>query len=181
MENLLRETLPHAPRLGLYVAPNIPKEKVAAALEAYAPTLARERVIALYDATIFGSGKDGVLFLADRLVYQNNPAAPPQTIPYRDVAGVEMRPMLLGGRKIVVAVDEARTTVSHELDFSAHREAAEPVFKFLEAIIARPAGDAPVPPRTDLAAVRAALDRLVKRGQLSEVHRRLMLNVLELD
>jgi hypothetical protein len=179
MDRLPHDLLPHAPAIGLFRSPDIPEDKLRAARTAFAPTVVRERVVALYDATIFGSARDGILFLNDRLVYQNNPAAPPQTVPYADIEGVEIKPMLLGGRKISVAVSEARTTVMHDLDFSAHRRAAEHVHRFLQAARElQPQADRPVAQRTDIAAVREMLDRLVRDGLLMEVDRSRMLEAL---
>lgn len=182
MDRLIREVLPHAPRFGLYCSPDIPAEKVEAARRAYASHVAASRVVALYDATLFGSARDGVLFLPDRLVYQNNPVSPPQTIPYADIVDVEVRRMVLGGRKLVVQVTEASATVSHELDFSAHREAADAVARLLGELMLQP----PSPgtggrPHTDHAAVRAALQHLVETGRLTDADRRRMLDALDRD
>jgi hypothetical protein len=182
MDRLIREVLPHAPRIGLYRSPRIPADKLEAARRAYASHVAPERVVALYDATLFGSARDGALFLQDRLVYQNNPVSPAQTIPYADIVQVEVRKMVLGGRKLVVSVHEASATVTHELDFSAHGEAAEVVAGLLSELMLQP------PPvagagrqRTDHVALRTALEQLVAGGRLTEVDRQRMLDALDGD
>ena len=54
--DLVRTYLPHAPGLGLWLAPEIPARKLQGALGDYARGVAPEDVLALYDATVFGSG-----------------------------------------------------------------------------------------------------------------------------
>jgi hypothetical protein len=183
MEALLREYLPHAPNLGLYLAPEIPRPKLAAALGDYAAGVRPDEVLALYDATRLGSGKDGAVFLADRLVFQNNNLQTSQTVRYEDVVRVEAKRLLLGGRKVELDVNRGRATVTEALDFSGQPGAAEFVERFLrEAMLAsaaerRPARAAPqapaagLAPRTeagsDVAAVARALDRLKAQGALA--------------
>ncbi|MEM6328358.1 MAG: hypothetical protein AAF791_14690, partial [Bacteroidota bacterium] len=88
MTSLLREYLPHAPDLGLFVAPDIPPGKLRAALADYARDVREADVLALYDATRLGSAKDGALFLSDRFVFQNNDLQTPRAVRYEDIVGV---------------------------------------------------------------------------------------------
>ncbi len=184
MTDLIRDYLPDAPKLGLYRAPNLPADKVRAALRDYGVGVHPDEVLALYDATRLGSAKDGALFLADRLVFQNNDFEPPQTVRYADVVRVDAKRQLLGGRKVVLDVNEARATVTHELDFSARGEAAEYVARFLhEAMLASARREDPRAERgeaeTDGAAVAEALAALVREGKLTEPDRRRMLAALD--
>ena len=177
MKALLREYLPHAPNLGLYLAPEIPKAKLGAARHDYAGDVQHNDVLALYDATRLGSGKDGALFLADRLVFQNNNLQPPRTIRYDDIVRVEAKRKLLGGRKVEIDVNQGRATVTESIDFSGRPDAAEYVERFLrEAMLASPVGEKGS--GTDLATVQRALDRLVADGLLAEVDRASMLAAL---
>jgi hypothetical protein len=184
MQALLAETLPHAPQHGLHRAPDIPEGKLRAAIRDYAPHVREADVLALYDGTLFGSARDGVLFLGDRLVYQNNALRPPQAVRYADIVRVTTRKTLLGGRWVVLDVNEARATVTHQLDFSAHRTGAGFVARFLhEAAHAPPEAFpaptlTPSPAVTDMEAVRAALDRLVRAGRLAEGDRQRMLRAI---
>ena len=178
MDTLLREYIPHAPSLGLYVAPEIPKAKLRAARHDYATGVQRDEVLALYDATRLGSGKDGALFLVDRLVFQNNNLQTPRTIRYDDIVRVDAKRKLLGGRKVEIDVNQGRATVTESIDFSGRPGAAEYVERFLrEAMLASPAGEKG-DSATDLAAVQRALDRLVNDGLLSEEDLTRMLAVL---
>ena len=178
MDALLREYLPHAPKLGLFVAPEIPKAKLSAALGDYATNVQADEVIALYDATRLGSGKDGALFLVDRLVFQNNNLQTPRTIRYDDIVRVDAKRKLLGGRKVEIDVNQGRATVTESIDFSGRPGAAEYVERFLrEAMLASPAGEKGGS-TTDITALRRALDRLVADGSLAEEDRSRMLAVL---
>lgn len=180
MEALLREYLPHAPNRGLYVAPEIPRDKLAAAVGDYGSGVRPEEVLALYDATRLGSGKDGALFLTDRFVFQNHNLQTPQTIRYDDLVRVEARRLMLGGRKVEFDVNRGRATVTEALDFSGQAGAAEFVERFLkEAMLssaARSFGHATPPevegPRTeagtDVRAVEDALGKLRGQGSLAE-------------
>ena len=170
---LVRQLLPHAPQHGLYLAPDIPRPKLDGALGDYARGTTRPEVLALYDNTRLGSAKDGAVFLADRLVFQNSDLRPPQTIRYEDVVDVHVRRQLLGGRTLRVDVNRARATVTEEVDFSAHAGAAEYVERFLREVMAAAALRPPLaepPPddgATDREAVRSALARLRAEGRLS--------------
>lgn len=180
MEALVRELIPHAPQHGLYLAPDIPEAKLRGALGDYAKEVRPSEVLALYDATRLGSAKDGAVLLADRLVYQNNRFTPPQAIRYEDIVGVRAKRRLLGGRKLEVDVNPGRATTTHALDFSAYGEAAEFVARFLrEAMVAAPRRAAGrTAEGSNLAAVEAALERLVAEGALAEADRRRMLAAL---
>ena len=185
MDALLRDYLPTAPDLGLYVAPDLPAAKLRAALADYAPEVDAADVIALYDATRLGSAKDGAVFLADRLVFQNNDLQPARTIRYEDVVGVRAKRKLLGGREVQIDLNRGRATVTETLDFSGQPGAAEFVERFLQQVLAlggQPAAAPPADPTaegTDRRAVEAALDQLLRLGRLTEADRARMLGAIE--
>jgi hypothetical protein len=179
--DFVRTYLPHSPQLGLYVAPDVPPEKLRGALADYAKGVRPEDVLALYDATVFGSAKDGAVFLADRVVFQNNDLQPPQAIRYHDVVGVHLKGGALRGRRVEVEVARGRTTVTERIDFANRGEAAPHVARLLEQAILLPppaAAAAAAAAATDRAAVAAALDRLVGEGRLTPDDRRRMLDAL---
>ena len=197
MEALIREYLPHAPNKGLYLAPEIPKPKLSAALGDYGAGVRPDEVLALYDATRLGSGKDGALFLADRFVFQNHNLQTPQTVRYADVVRVDAKRLLLGGRKVEFNVNRGRATVTEALDFSGQAGAAEFVESFLrEAMLAgghsaaasspaRPSAPLPSAPETretssgtDIEAVERALDKLKARGRLAPADHLRLLDLL---
>lgn len=186
--DLIRQYLPHAPQHGLYVVPDLRAEKVEAARRDYARDVGEGEVLALYDNTLLGSAKDGVLFLADRLVYQNNDLAQAQTVRYDDVVGAKTRKTLLGGGGVEVEVNRGRATVTERLDCSAHAAAADYIARFLHEVVvlsaaraeARAAlgGQGPAEAETDVAAVERALGRLADDGLLADDDRERMLAAL---
>lgn len=185
MEALVREYLPQAPQHGLYLAPGIPEDKLRAAIRDYAAGTEPSAVLALYDATRLGSAKDGALFLADRLVYQNNDLTPAQTIRYEDIVRVHAKRLFLGGRRVELDVNQGRATTTHTLDFSGRPDAAEYVARFLhEAMLtsarrdAAPPAPAEAAAETDVAAVERALDELRRGGALAEADHARLLAVL---
>ena len=192
MQELVREYLPQAPQHGLYLAPDIPADKLRAAIGDYAQNVESGTVLALYDATRLGSAKDGALFLSDRLVYQNNDLTPAQTIRYEDIVRVDAKRLFLGGRKVELDVNQGRATTTHALDFSGRPDAADFVARFLnEAMLvsARREGDARrasstaeagarTPAGSDLAAVERVLTELHRAGTLAERDYRRMLDIL---
>lgn len=177
MRALVQEFLPNAPDLGLFVAPDIPSAKLSGAIGDYAPDVASGEVLALYDATRLGSAKDGALFLSDRLVFQNNDLQSPRAVRYEDIVGVQSKRQLLGGRRVEIEVNRGRATHSETVDFSANGGAAEFVERFLREAMLR--GSAPEASGvTDVRAVEATLDRLVREGALTPRDRARMLGVL---
>ena len=176
MHNLLQEYIPHAPNIGLYVAPHIPARLLENATADYAPEVDPDQVTALYDATLMGSAKDGALFLDDRCVVQNHDLEAAQLIRYDDLVGVEVKRRFFGfgGAKVSVDVDQGRATVTHTIDFSAHKRAAQYVARALQEamlgtgrreVAASESGA--IGEVTDIAAVRSALQELVDEGRLT--------------
>ena len=74
IENVIREnTAKMTVNNGaLYVSPGIPPKKLDNAIAAYALDVQPGYVLALYDSTVFGSAKDGILFLGDRMYFSRN-------------------------------------------------------------------------------------------------------------
>ena len=185
---LIKELVPHAPQMGLYVAPQIPDNKLRNALNDYAATIAAEDVLALYDATLLGSAKDGAVFTQDRFVFQNNDLEPAQEVSYGDIVRVEMKRKMMGGRKVYVDVNRGRATFNLVLDFSAKKEAADYIARFLHEAFIRgaavemdhSASSAETNQKqTDVNIVRLALEDLSARGLLSESDRKRMMTALD--
>ena len=182
MTDLIREYLPTSPDDGLYVVPDIPEKKLRAAVRDYGEGVLPADVAALYDATRLGSAKDGALFLADRLVFQNTNLQAPRTVRYADIVRVERNKKLFGGVAVEMDVNEGRATVTHTLDFSGRPGAAEYVERFLDQAVLRAAGatsSRDVDRTTDRAVVVASLNDLRAAGVLSDRDYRAMLRVVE--
>lgn len=194
------ELLPHAPQVGLFVAPHIPQDKLANALADYAKALSESDVLALFDATLMGSAKDGAVFTADRLIFQNNDLQPVHEVNYHDIIQVDSRRKLLGGRRIVITVNRGRATFELEMDFSGKPDAAEYVLRFLREASLRAEDVAAGPVRgaarttsgqsgaggamggasaTDVEAVADALQRLHTDGLISTADMEAVIDLLE--
>lgn len=155
MKQIIQDLMPHAPQMGLFVTPDIPQDRLRNALQDYAHEMDAGEVLALYDATLRGSGKDGAVFAADRFVFQNTDLQAPQTVRYADLVGVEAKRkwMGIGGRKLELKVNRGRATFDLSMDFSGQPDAAEYVAAFLDKALLEgvrtgsgsrtPASDAP--------------------------------------
>ena len=177
--------------MGLYVVPHIPRDKVNNALRDYASTVEEGQVLALYDATLIGNGKDGAVFTADRLVFQNNNMEPVHEVRYEDVVHVVRKRRLMGGQRLVLSVNRGRATFDLALDFSGRPKACPYVARFLQEAMMRPGsgesgtfadsvegGVDPAEGGTDPTEVRKVLDALHARGVLSTKDRQAMLNAI---
>lgn len=185
MEDLLRDRLPHAPQMGLFVAPNLPDGRLENALSDYATDVGRDEVIALYDATLSGTGGDGAVFTADRLVFQNNDLQATQTVRYPDLVGVEekSRWLGLGGKVVHLTVNRGRATFELTMDFSGAPDAASYVADFLDTAMVQDIDFVPAsePDQTDAGAVREALVRLRAEQKLTEADYNRLEEVLDAD
>lgn len=176
MKRLITELLPHAPQLRLYVAPNIPENKLKNAIDDYGKGAQESDVIALFDATLMGSAKDGALFLADRFLFQNSPVDPEHVVKYTDLIEVTSKRKLMGGRKVNLKINRARATMDLQMDCSVKPEAATYIARFLnEALLHSAAREMDTadaihlsPAGSDLDAVEEALMSLRGKGLLAE-------------
>lgn len=180
---LIRDLIPSAPEIGLYLAPDIPPGKRDNAIRDYATSVRPDEIHALYDATLTGNAKDGAVFTDSRLVFQNNDFSPAQEIRYEDIVRVSTKRKFILGHKVYVDANRGRATVTFAIDFSGRPKAAEFVARFLhEAMmitIASEESEGEVAGRTDAEVVRRALNTLVSAGDLSETDRDQMLAVLD--
>ena len=177
MRRLAGEFIPHAPHLGLYVAPDIPEDKLRNAIRDYARSVAPSEAVVLYDSTLLGSAKDGAVFTSDRLVFQNNDLESIHDVRYDDIVRVESKRKLIGGRRIVLTVNRGRATFDIDIDFSGRPDAAEYILRFLrEAMVA---ADLHSADRSDVKAVRKALEELHAKGLLSSTDLAAMIEVLD--
>lgn len=176
MKRLISDLLPHAPQMRLYVAPNIPENKLKNAVDDYGNGVQESDVIALFDATLMGSAKDGALFLEDRFLFQNSPVDPKHEVKYTDLIAVTTQRKLMGGRKVNLKVNRARATMDIQMDCSVKPEAATYIARFLnEALLHTAAREMDNPDAlrlskagSDLDALEDALMELRRKGLLAE-------------
>lgn len=81
--------LPRESEPSIYLKPNIPEKKLKKAIKAYAPELAPDEVLAMWDSTVFGSGKAGCL-ITEQCFYFNQAMDKPWVIPYPDIQGISV-------------------------------------------------------------------------------------------
>jgi hypothetical protein len=111
----------------MYLCPEIPGKKELAARAVHAHHLpSDERVLALFDESVFGSGDEGLLVTTRRLCWKN-PRGRAQTVEWQNV---EAEHMYADGRRLVLgavaieltsdaAVSDACESAFHVLAFSA--------------------------------------------------------------
>jgi hypothetical protein len=187
MEDLIREYIPNAAGMGLFVQPHIPPEKLRNAVRDFGHGMHPNEVIALFDATLMGSAKDGAIFAVDRFIFQNTDLEAPQTIRYEDIVRVSTKRRFLSGRKLLLDVNQGRATVTLSLDFSGKPKAIQFVTRFLheammrsiETDVGAEASAKSVGARTDAGAVIAALDDLYEEGKLSLADYERLVDALE--
>ena len=178
--------------MGLYVEPHIPADKLQNALDDYAPNIDGREVVVMYDATLFGSGKDGALFLRDRLVFQNNNLEPAHEVRYADIVEVGQSKKLLGGKRVALTVNRGRATITLEIDFSGKPKATPFVVRFLDSAFLRAVEEDDEPggsseeaaaeneptAGSDRRAVEEALVELVRQGKLTRSDYQEMMRIL---
>lgn len=179
MRQLVEELIPHAPQMGLYLAPNIPPSKLRNALGDYADSIEAADVLALYDATLMGNAKDGALLTADRLVFQNHGLDPIHQVRYADIVGVDQRRKWIGGRRVVLKVNRGRATFDVTIDFSGRPKASDFVARFLKEAMLVVEPHEGRPETTDVKTVRARLEALRDEGVLASGDMEAMLRVLD--
>lgn len=179
MRALAIDLIPHDQKLGLFVAPDIPSDKLKNAIKDYAKDVRIPDVLALYDGTLLGSAKDGVVLCKERLVFQNNDLQDPQEIRYDDIVRVNLKKRLLRGNVVVLDVNRGRATTEVVIDFSGKPDAASHVAHFLSEAMLKGVDfgrgtdveDQSTPerqePETDRHAIEDALDRLQRAGKLT--------------
>ena len=186
MEALIREFIPHDPSLGLFVIPDIPSKKVRNAIDDYAKKARHSEVLALYDATLLGSAKDGAVFLSDRFIFQNNDLQPAYEVRYEDIVEIEVKKKLMGGSRLLLSVNRGRATIPIEVDFSGKTKAVPYVERFLQEAMHRITdmelstnrASSSSADQTNTRAVEEALIELVDQGFLSRDDYRKMMQVI---
>ena len=83
----LRESLSAVSVKNMLIAPNIPEKKLNNAIKAFDYSGSVTHVIALFDNTLFGSGKEGLLFSGEQLIHRAT-FGEPTKIPYASIEKV---------------------------------------------------------------------------------------------
>lgn len=91
----LREHLAAVSAKNMAVAPDIPEKKLNNAVAAFGYAGSVANVVGLFDNTLFGSGKDGLFFTGEQLIYRAS-FADPVSIPFAAMASAEALELLSG-------------------------------------------------------------------------------------
>lgn len=91
----LRENLGSISAKNIFIAPGIDEKKLNNAIKAFEYAGVPGNVVALFDNTLFGSGKDGLLFTGEQLIYRASFADPIQ-FPYDSIATAKYAPLQTG-------------------------------------------------------------------------------------
>ena len=88
IESIIRENISKLKTdyTNIYVSPDIPPKKLDNAIASYARDVQPGYVLALHDQTVFGSAKEGILFLGDRMYFSRNK----RIVNYLDIQDVEL-------------------------------------------------------------------------------------------
>ncbi len=94
----LRENLGNISVKNISIAPQIDEKKLNNAIKAFSYTGNPNSVIALFDNTLLGSGKDGLLFTGEQLIYRPS-FSDPIKVTYNSIACVEYKEILTGSKQ----------------------------------------------------------------------------------
>jgi len=94
----LRDNLSSVSTKNITIAPQIEEKKLNNAVKAFGYSGSPNNIVALFDNTLFGSGKDGLLFTGVQVIYRPS-FSDPVTIPYDSIATVEYVETLTGSNK----------------------------------------------------------------------------------
>lgn len=81
-----------------FIAPNIDEKKLNNAVKAFGFTGSTSSVVALLDNTLMGSGKDGILFTGEQIIYRAS-FSDPISVPYASIASASYVETLIGSKK----------------------------------------------------------------------------------
>lgn len=109
-----------------YVFPEIPEKKLNGAIKAIIPNEPPEYIVGILDTTVFGSGKEGIVFLGDSLTVKDM-LEKPVTIKFEDILDVVYE-------ETVVVDEKDRQKSKYSLTISTKNQEFELAHRFLGTI-----------------------------------------------
>lgn len=111
--------LEHTASLGqrAYLSPEIPEKKLNNAIVSFKKEIDPNHVIALYDSTIFGNGKDGCLFLGE-VMYIKTSFKETRTIYYKDLKDIVLEQTTNEKGKVINRIYLNLSTVQQRIDIT---------------------------------------------------------------
>src|ERR1700743_1039821 len=98
VNTFLREKLPAVSAKNMLIAPNIVEKKLNNAVKSFGYVGSVAHVVALFDNTLFGGGKDGLPFTGEQLIYRAA-FTDPVVIPYASITAVKHVVDFTGSKK----------------------------------------------------------------------------------
>jgi len=89
INTFLRENVASIGSDAVHIAPNIDEKKLNNAMKSFGYTGSPASVIALFDNTLFGSGKEGLLFSGEKVIYKEI-FTDPVSVSYNTISTVEL-------------------------------------------------------------------------------------------
>lgn len=94
----LRDNLSTISGKNILVAPNIDEKKLNNAITAFGYSGSPSNVVALFDNTVFGSGKDGLFFTGEQIIYRPS-FSDPISLTYNSLSSAEYVEIITGSQK----------------------------------------------------------------------------------
>lgn len=106
----LRDNLNLVSKKNIFVAPSIDEKKLNNAIKSFGYQGSPSNVVALFDTTLFGSGKDGLLFTGEQVIYRAS-FSEPVSIFYESIVNAAYVEKLVGDKKdkLEVSVEISRS------------------------------------------------------------------------
>lgn len=118
----LREKLPSVSKKSMFIAPSIDEKKLNNAVKSFGYSGSPSNVVALFDNTLFGSGKDGLLFTGEQVIYRPSFSDPIQ-INFESITSIEHIQTLVGNKQdkfessiLVIRKDATRVVIKGLID-----------------------------------------------------------------
>lgn len=131
----LRDNLRPVSAKNIFIAPGIDEKKLNSAIKAFGYAGVPGNVVALFDNTLFGSGKDGLLFTGEQVIYRATFSDPVQ-LPYEAIASAKYAPIPTGKNLdkiehslVIQLKDESQLVIKdlNECDYTALASALQGV------------------------------------------------------
>ncbi|MDD2357793.1 MAG: hypothetical protein PHX13_07770 [Thiovulaceae bacterium] len=84
----IKENIQKIAKNDLYIFPNIPNGKLKNAIKAFHCESFHKSILAIYDTTLLGSAKEGLVFTGEKILYNNGELI---EFPYKDITSIEYK------------------------------------------------------------------------------------------
>jgi hypothetical protein len=124
------------PMTGIYLEPNIPPKKLSNAISSYAPDVLESSIVALYDCTVFGGAKEGLLITSAGFYFKES-SSEPVSIKFNDIESVDIKYTVDGKKQkevVEIVLSTGHLTFSKE-DFPTIKVDVNMLYLFLKRVV----------------------------------------------